>query len=56
MEETKAVFGPLKQRIFEATQRLEEQIATAEGAQDGGNPEEMAKAKEVLASAPKEDA
>ncbi|KAK6221070.1 tubulin folding cofactor A [Pestalotiopsis sp. IQ-011] len=56
MEETKAVFGPLKQRIFEATQRLEEQIATAEGAQDGGNQEELAKAKEVLASAPKEDA
>ncbi|ETS87297.1 hypothetical protein PFICI_01125 [Pestalotiopsis fici W106-1] len=55
MEETKAVFGPLKQRIFEATQRLEEQIATAEGAQDA-NQDELTKAKEVLASAPKEEA
>lgn len=55
MEETKAVFGPLKQRIFEASQRLEEQIATAEGAQDA-NQEELTNAKEVLASAPKEEA
>ncbi|KAK6087361.1 tubulin-specific chaperone [Seiridium cupressi] len=55
LEETKAVFGPLKQRITEATQRLEEQIATVEGDQDV-NQEELAKAKEILASAPKEDA
>lgn len=48
------MFGPLKTRIVEAAQRLEEQIAAAEG--DGNaNAEELAKAKEVLASAPKED-
>ncbi|KAI1873136.1 uncharacterized protein JN550_003389 [Neoarthrinium moseri] len=55
LEETKAVFGPLKQRIAEAVSRLEEQTATAEGAGDA-NADELAKAKEVLASAPKEDA
>jgi tubulin-specific chaperone A len=52
VEETKAVFGPLKQRISEAVHRLEEQIATA----DNADTEELAKAKEVLANAPKEDA
>ncbi|KAH6648582.1 tubulin binding cofactor A [Truncatella angustata] len=55
LEETKAVFGPLKQRIIEAAQRLEEQIATAED-DNGTNAEELAKAKEVLASVPKDDA
>ncbi|KAI0125682.1 tubulin binding cofactor A [Xylariales sp. AK1849] len=55
LEETRAVFGPLKQRITEATQRLEEQIASAEGDGDA-NAEELAKAKEVLASTPKDDA
>lgn len=52
-EETRAVFGPLKTRIAEAVARLEEQIAAAEG--EGAPADELAKAKEVLASAPKEE-
>ncbi|KAK8138489.1 tubulin-specific chaperone Rbl2 [Apiospora sp. TS-2023a] len=55
IEETKAVFGPLKTRIGEAVSRLEEQIASAEG-DSNANADEVAKAKEVLASKPKEDA
>jgi tubulin-specific chaperone A len=54
VEETKAVFGPMKQRILEAVHRLEEQIATAES--ENADATELAKAKEVLASAPKEEA
>jgi hypothetical protein len=49
------VFGPLKQRISEAAQRLEEQIATVEGNQDA-DQDELAKAKEVLAGVSTEDA
>lgn len=46
MEETKAVFVPLNERIAEAIQRLEEQIATAES--ENGSAEELKKAKEAL--------
>lgn len=49
------MFGPLKTRIGEAVSRLEEQIASAEG-DSNANAAELAKAKEVLASTPKEDA
>ncbi|KAI2473660.1 tubulin binding cofactor A [Annulohypoxylon bovei var. microspora] len=45
-DETKAVFGPLNERIAEALQRLEEQIATAESEEK--SPEEIKKAKEAL--------
>ncbi|KAI1451611.1 tubulin binding cofactor A [Annulohypoxylon moriforme] len=45
-DETKAVFAPLNERIAEAVQRLEEQIATAES--EEGSPEEIKKAKEAL--------
>ncbi|KAI0896875.1 tubulin binding cofactor A [Annulohypoxylon nitens] len=45
-DETKAVFAPLNERIVEAVQRLEEQIATAES--EEGSPEEIKKAKEAL--------
>ncbi|KAI1399640.1 tubulin binding cofactor A [Hypoxylon fuscum] len=46
VEETKAVFVPLNERIAEAIQRLEEQIATAES--ENGSAEELKKAKEAL--------
>ncbi|KAI1088849.1 tubulin binding cofactor A [Rostrohypoxylon terebratum] len=45
-DETKAVFAPLNERIAEAVQRLEEQIAAAES--EEGSPEEIKKAKEAL--------
>lgn len=50
MNETKAVFGPLRQRITDAVAKLEEQIALSEsGADDGdGSAEQLAKAREVL--------
>ncbi|GAP87345.1 putative tubulin-specific chaperone Rbl2 [Rosellinia necatrix] len=46
IEETRAVFAPLHERIAEAVQRLEEQIATAES--EGAAADEIAKAKEAL--------
>ncbi|OTA93642.1 hypothetical protein M434DRAFT_395460 [Hypoxylon sp. CO27-5] len=46
VDETKAVFAPLNERIAEAVQRLEEQIATAES--ENGSAEEIQKAKEAL--------
>ncbi|KAK4191835.1 tubulin binding cofactor A [Podospora australis] len=47
LEETKNVFGPLRDRIAEAVQKLEEQIAISES--DGTAPEEeLKKAKEAL--------
>ncbi|KAI1750890.1 putative tubulin-specific chaperone Rbl2 [Xylaria castorea] len=46
MEETRAVFVPLRERIVQAVQRLEEQIATAEA--ESAPADEMAKAKEAL--------
>jgi len=47
LEETKKVFGPLVERITEAVQKLEEQIAISES--DGTAPEEeLKKAKEAL--------
>ncbi|KAI0184567.1 tubulin binding cofactor A [Xylaria flabelliformis] len=46
VEETRAVFVPLRERIVEAVQRLEEQIATAEA--ESAPADEIAKAKEAL--------
>ena len=47
LEETKAVFEPLRKRISAAIDKLEEQIAIAESA--GNAPaEELKKAKEAL--------
>lgn len=46
MDETKAVFAPLNERINEAIQRLEEQIATAES--EGADAGEIKRAKEAL--------
>ncbi|OAQ99834.1 hypothetical protein LLEC1_01889 [Akanthomyces lecanii] len=49
IEQTKGVFGPLKQRIDDAVAKLEDQVAAAE---QGGAPEaEVAQAKTVLAQA-----
>ncbi|OTB05936.1 hypothetical protein M426DRAFT_319321 [Hypoxylon sp. CI-4A] len=45
-DETRAVFVPLNERITEAVQRLEEQIATAES--EDAPAEELSKAKEAL--------
>ncbi|KAG6041044.1 hypothetical protein E4U41_006135 [Claviceps citrina] len=49
-EQTRAVFGPLKERLGEAVARLEDQIALAE---EAGGPEsdELEKAKRVLGEA-----
>ncbi|KAI1264309.1 putative tubulin-specific chaperone Rbl2 [Xylariaceae sp. FL1019] len=46
IEETRAVFAPLRERIDEALQRLEEQIATGES--EGASEDEIKKAKETL--------
>ncbi|KAI1178810.1 putative tubulin-specific chaperone Rbl2 [Nemania sp. FL0916] len=46
VEETRAVFAPLHERIAEAVRRLEEQTATAES--EGAAEEELAKAREAL--------
>ncbi|KAI0596645.1 tubulin binding cofactor A [Biscogniauxia sp. FL1348] len=46
LEETKAMFVPLYQRIGDSIQRLEEQIAASESV--GGPADEIAKAKEAL--------
>ncbi|KAI0877551.1 tubulin binding cofactor A [Hypoxylon argillaceum] len=46
IEETRAVFAPLHERIAEAVQRLEEQIATAES--ESAAADEITKAKEAL--------
>ncbi|KAG7293091.1 hypothetical protein NEMBOFW57_003137 [Staphylotrichum longicolle] len=47
LDETKAVFEPLRRRIADAVEKLEEQIAISES--DGtGSEEELAKAKEAL--------
>ncbi|ORY57500.1 tubulin binding cofactor A [Pseudomassariella vexata] len=54
VEETKAIFEPLNKRISEAVARLEEQIATAEGG--NADADELTKAKESLAKAPKAEA
>ncbi|AEO53466.1 hypothetical protein MYCTH_2294816 [Thermothelomyces thermophilus ATCC 42464] len=52
LEETKAVFGPLRKRIADAVQKLEEQIAISES--DGtGSEEELEKAKAALESGQK---
>ncbi|KAK2073603.1 hypothetical protein P8C59_007874 [Phyllachora maydis] len=47
LDETKAVFGPLRQRIASAVQKLEEQMAISES--DGGAAAgELKEAKEAL--------
>ncbi|KAI0442299.1 putative tubulin-specific chaperone Rbl2 [Xylaria telfairii] len=46
VEETRAVFAPLRERIVEAVRRLEEQIATAEA--ESAPAAEITKAKEAL--------
>ncbi|KAI1383496.1 tubulin binding cofactor A [Hypoxylon trugodes] len=46
MDETRAIFVPLGERIAQAVQRLEEQIATAES--ESGPADEIQKAKEAL--------
>ena len=49
------MFGPLKTRIGEAVSRLEEQVASAEG-DSNASAAELTKARELLASTPKDDA
>lgn len=48
MDETNAVFGPLRKRIGDATAKLEEQIALSESGDDEGSAEQLAKAREML--------
>lgn len=48
VEETKAVFQPLRKRIADAVAKLEEQIAISESAADEGSAEQLTKAKETL--------
>ncbi|KAL3419215.1 tubulin-specific chaperone Rbl2 [Phlyctema vagabunda] len=49
IEETKAVFPPLRERIADALAKLEDQLETAQ--ENEGNPEEITKAKDVVAQA-----
>jgi tubulin-specific chaperone A len=51
IEETKAIFTPLRQRISNALQKLEDHVKSAE--QGGASDEEIAKAKEVVEQAKK---
>lgn len=51
IEETKAVFPPLRQRIADALQKLEDQVESAQ--QGGASEEEIAKAKEAIEQAKK---
>ncbi|EKD20649.1 uncharacterized protein L3040_006373 [Drepanopeziza brunnea f. sp. 'multigermtubi'] len=53
IEETKAVFPPLRERISDALKKLEDQVETAQSS--GASEEEIVKAKEVIKSA-KDDA
>ncbi|KAI1333156.1 putative tubulin-specific chaperone Rbl2 [Xylariaceae sp. FL0255] len=51
VEETRAVFAPLRQRIDEAVSRLEEQLAVAQSeseSESGSEAAEITKAKEAL--------
>lgn len=48
MNETKAVFEPLRKRITDAVAKLEEQIALSESEADKGSAEQLAKAKETF--------
>ena len=49
IEETKAVFHPLRERIAEAVAKLEDQIAIQE--KSGGKEEEIEQAKAIVAEA-----
>jgi hypothetical protein len=51
IEETKAVFPPLRQRITDALQKLEDQLEATES--NGASADEVTKAKEVIAQAKK---
>ncbi|KAK4199123.1 tubulin binding cofactor A [Triangularia verruculosa] len=53
LEETKAVFGPLRDKIAEAVQSLEEQIAITESDGAEGKEEELKKAREAVESGKK---
>lgn len=48
MDETRNVFGPLRERITDAVLKLEEQIAIGESNAEDGTTAELVKAKEVL--------
>ena len=48
MDETKNVFGPLRNRITDAVLKLEEQIAISESSAEEAADTELVKAKEVL--------
>lgn len=48
MDETRNVFGPLRNRITDAVLKLEEQIAIGESSAEESAQTELAKAKEVL--------
>jgi len=49
MAETLAVFPPLRQRITDAMQKLEDQLGAL--GQENGSDEEIMRAKEVLGAA-----
>lgn len=49
IQETKNVFPPLRERIKDALQKLEDQVE--EGQSNGASEEEITKAKEVIKSA-----
>ena len=51
LEETKAVFPPLRQRIEDAVNKLEDQLETAK--ENSGPEAEIEKATEVIANAKK---
>ncbi|KAI9875023.1 MAG: hypothetical protein M1830_009022 [Pleopsidium flavum] len=51
IEETKAVFPPLRQRIADATAKLENQLEAVKESGKESNVEEITKAKEAAAQA-----
>jgi len=51
IKETRAVFPPLRQRIMDATHKLEDQIEA--GQANGASEEQIVKAKEVVEAAKK---
>ncbi|KAJ9624012.1 tubulin folding cofactor A [Taxawa tesnikishii (nom. ined.)] len=53
LEETKAVFPSLNQRIKDALAKLEQQLEQDKGPGDQSTPEEITKAKEAIAAAKK---
>ncbi|KAI9873761.1 MAG: hypothetical protein M1830_010625 [Pleopsidium flavum] len=51
IEETKAVFPPLRQRVADATAKLENQLEAVKESGKESNVEEITKAKEAVAQA-----